>query len=307
MNRYPYTPARRIQEFLFYGNYFYGICAVAQSIEATLQQRYPLNATIYYVLIFMVTVLYYDYPYARRYTAHGGNTRTAWYMRHYRFIPWNQVVISAILLVAFVILVYLHLDFLLQMAFINWLLLLVFPLVASSYYGVNFLSRRLNARKIGWLKPFIIGFIWSGLVVIYPVLYYNILNHQNYGFTVMGSLLFLKNFMFVSLLAIMFDVRDYAADRASRLYTLVVRFGLRKTILFILLPLPVLGLLTFVYYAVSQNFHMVKILLNTVPFILLLVVAWSLRRRRPMMYYLVVIDGLMLVKAACGIVAMVFF
>ena len=105
MNPHPYTPARSIQEFIFYGNYFYGICAVAQSIEATLQQRYPLNATIYYVLIFMVTVLYYDYPYARRYAAHGGNTRTAWYMRHYRFIRWNQILISAILLIAFVMLV----------------------------------------------------------------------------------------------------------------------------------------------------------------------------------------------------------
>jgi hypothetical protein len=36
-------------------------------------------------------------------------------------------------------------------------------------------------------------------------------------------------------------------------------------------------------------------------------VAYSLSRRRPIIYYLVIIDGLMLVKAICGSVAMIWF
>ena len=113
--------------------------------------------------------------------------------------------------------------------------------------------------------------------------------------------------MFISMLAIMFDVKDYATDYANRLRTFIVQLGLRKTVLFILLPLPVIGLFTFLSYATIHEFHPVKIVLNAIPFILLVVVALSLSKRRSLMYYLIVVDGLMLLKATCGITAMLLF
>ena len=60
--------------------------------------------------------------------------------------------------------------------------------------------------------------------------------------------------------------------------------------------------------ATTHQFNWVKVLLNTIPFLLLVVAAVSLlRRRRSLLYYLIVVDGLMLVKAVCGIIAMLFF
>lgn len=302
---HPVYPA--IVEFIFYGNYFYGICVVALSIEATVQQFFPLNNSVYYFFVCCITVLYYDYPYVRRYKSAGDNSRTAWYIKNYNLVRWNQIIITAILLSAFVVLTYWYRSNIQHMGLVNWVLLLIFPAGASLYYGINFLSRRYNLRSIGWLKPFIIGFSWAGLVTIYPILYYAIVNNQNYQPTVIGLLLFLKNFMYIALLAIMFDVKDYVTDYASKLKTFVVKIGLRKTILFILLPLPVVGLFIFICYAVLHQFHFMKILLNTIPFILLLVAASSLRKRRSLMYYLVVIDGLMLIKAIFGITAMLLF
>ncbi|MBK7085412.1 MAG: hypothetical protein IPH53_12425 [Flavobacteriales bacterium] len=67
------------------------------------------------------------------------------------------------------------------------------------------------------------------------------------------------------------------------------------------------GLGTFVIYGASHGFSPFKILLNTLPFPLVFAVAYSLRRRRSIMYYLVVVDGLLLVKAICGGIAMRFF
>ena len=113
--------------------------------------------------------------------------------------------------------------------------------------------------------------------------------------------------MFIAMLCIMFDIKDYATDHSSKLRTFVVRLGLRKTIFYILLPLPILGLLTFISYALTHHFSEMKIVLNMIPFLLLLLAAAALRRRRSMMYYHVVIDGLMLVKAICGITAMLLF
>jgi hypothetical protein len=301
------TVGDKVTELIFYGNYFYGLCVVAQSIEATLQQRFPLNGAFYFFLIFAATVLYYDYPYARKYTTTGNDPRTAWYVRNYKLVRLNQICITSILVVVLAIFLFRYHDVISNMNRMHWLLVLIFPAVAALYYGINVLSHRYNLRRIGLLKPFIIGFTWSGLVTIYPVLFYNIINGQPYDFTFIGGLLFLKNLMFVSVLCIMFDIKDYATDHISGLNTFVVRIGLRKTIFYILLPLPILGLLTFMSYAVMHQFHLMKILLNMIPFILLLVVGASLRKRRSLMYYLIVIDGLMLVKATCGIIAMVFF
>src|SRR5687767_2232075 len=49
--------------FIIYGNYFYGICAVALAIEAGLQQHIVLNNWAFYVLLFIATVLYYTHAY----------------------------------------------------------------------------------------------------------------------------------------------------------------------------------------------------------------------------------------------------
>src|SRR5215471_3178489 len=69
----------KIFEFIFYSNYFYGICAIALSVEATLQQRFPLNGLGYFFLIFITTVLYYAHPYIRKGLTRSSNARTNWY------------------------------------------------------------------------------------------------------------------------------------------------------------------------------------------------------------------------------------
>ena len=105
----------------------------------------------------------------------------------------------------------------------------------------------------------------------------------------------------------MFDIKDYAADHNQQLKTFVVRVGLRRTIFLIIIPLSCLGLFTFELYAIMHHFSILRIVINTIPFILLLVVAYSLHRRKNILYYLAVIDGLLLVKSICGIAASLYF
>ena len=105
----------------------------------------------------------------------------------------------------------------------------------------------------------------------------------------------------------MFDIKDYAMDYNAQIKTVVVKLGLRKTIFYFIIPLCIIGLGSFVVYALSQNFSTLKILINAIPFLLIITVAYSMYSRRSIFYYLIIIDGLMLVKALCGITAMVFF
>jgi hypothetical protein len=174
------------------------------------------------------------------------------------------------------------------------------------YYGLPYKDLELyNLRSTGWLKPFLIGFVWAGCITIYPLIFYQLESGHEYVLSYLGVLLFIKNMMFISILGILFDIKDYATDYNQHLKTFVVQAGLRKTIFYIIIPLSVLGFLSFLAFAFISHFALVRIGFNCIPFILLLVVAYSMHRRKSIMYYLVVIDGLMLVKAICGILGMV--
>ena len=196
----------------------------------------------------------------------------------------------------------------LQLNFFNGLLLSIFPITGLCYYGINHKTvKRLSLRNIGWLKPFLIGFCWAGMVTIYPVFYYCLEHNLTYEVSALTVLLFIKNFMFISMLGILFDIKDYATDSNHLLKTFIVKKGLRRTIFFIIIPLSLLGLGSFIIYGSTHQFSLQKMLLNSLPFIALIMVAWSMQRRKSIFYYLIVIDGLMLLKAICGLVAKVYF
>ena len=110
--------------------------------------------------------------------------------------------------------------------------------MAALYYGIdnNFFGS-FNLRSIGWLKPFIIGFIWSGIATIYPIVFNGIEKEGGYyELNIVGIFLFIKNFMYITVLCIMFDIKDYADDSNKRIKTFLVNAGLRKTIFYIILP-----------------------------------------------------------------------
>jgi hypothetical protein len=277
---------------------------VALSIEASLQQRFPLNNPVFYVLLFFVTVLYYTKAYVITETpVNTNNERSLWYVENNRFVKGSQTTLTIISVCIISWLLKQNFVFLTSLRAYEYILIAIVPLVSLLYYGASFFGK-YNLRNLGLLKPFIIGFVWAGLVNVYPVMYYNIVHGQHYQFTVIGCLLFIKNMMYVTVLCIMFDIKDYAMDYNQRLKTFVVKAGLRKTLYYIIFPLTLLGLNSFLIYASLQHFHLLKILLNTVPFLCILLVAVSLHRRKTIFYYLSIIDGLMLLKAICGIVAM---
>ncbi len=291
-------------KFIFFGNFFYGICAIALSIEASLQQGFPLNSLPYYLLVFAFTILYYVKAYITDNAHNHHNIRAVWYAKNKRLISVCQKLLYMLAVICGIIIF--PYKYLSSISIHQWLLILVFPMAALMYYGINLrTTNAYNLRSIGWLKPFMIGFVWAGLVTVYPVLYYCITHSQLYHITWINLFLLLKNFMFITALCILFDIKDYATDHNYQLKTFVVKAGLRKTIFNIVIPLSLIGLGSFLIYANYRQFGLVKVLINIIPFILLTVVAYSLQQRKSIFYYLVIIDGLMLVKAMCGIVAFI--
>ncbi len=292
---------------LFFGNYFYGICAIALSVEASIQQRITLNHPVYYLFAFTATVLYYTHAYIAEKGKVAINERAAWYINWRKRILISQVLLTLVFAIIFTDFILIFIRQLHTISLLQWALLGIFPIVGALYYGsVQPGSKRYNLRKTGWLKPFVIGFVWAGAVTVYPGLWKSIEDNVLYAPNIISALLFLKNFMFISMLCIMFDIKDYAADHNHQLKTFVVALGLRKTIFYILIPLTIVGLGTFLVVAVIRDFPVWLVFINMIPFILLIIVAYSLHQRKSILYYLAIIDGLMLVKAICGIVSFSF-
>jgi hypothetical protein len=281
---------------------------VALSIEASLQQGYGLNNFTYYLFVFAATVLYYTHAYMAESITNSSNRRSIWYVRNHQAMRVSQLSLTAISFISGGILLYEFGSRMVAASFLQWVAIGIFPVAAALYYGSAApLNSSHSLRNNGWLKPFVIGFVWAGTVTVYPVLFKSIEDGLPYAPKLFNVLLFIKNLMFITVLCIMFDFKDYVADHNKQLKTFVVQIGLRKTIFYIILPLSVVGLGTFLSYAYYMHFPFPRIVLNTIPFILLIMVALSMQRRKSILYYLAIIDGLMLVKALCGTIGALYF
>ena len=291
---------------VLFGNYYLAFCITALSAETAIKNGFFIADLSYYFFVFLSVVVYYTYAYSGdSITQRASNARSLWYVRNAVLIRFTQIIYSVLIAAAALFLVVKYRSDFRYFSVENWLLLLLFPLIALLYYGVIFPVRfRFRLRNVAWLKPFIIGFTCTGIITVYPMLLHALQINEPYHISIANSCYFLTNWLFTTAIAIMFDIKDFVADHNFRLKTFVVTQGLRRTIFFILLPLAAASFLSFVMFAFLKHFSSLQILINIIPFCLLLMAATSLRRRKGILYYLLVIDGLLLVKAAFGICAM---
>jgi len=293
----------KIVKFIFFGNYFVGLLALALTIESTLQLKLPFNSLWYYILISLVPVVYYTYAYmgVNKFSS-DLNPRSKWYSEHQFTVKWSQLILGSASILIFLYLFAHNFYAIFHLPVIYWIIVFVLLLAAALYYGLlpsYFFN--LNLRNTGWLKPFVIGFVWACTANIIPLVVLRIETGINGAEGVFWIWLFIKNWMFCTVNAIMFDMKDYAIDANRELKTFTVRMGLRKTIFNVLIPLLLIGMLSLCIFAYLKHFLLMSVVLNLAPFVLTTMVAYSMNKRKNILFYLIVIDGLILVKACCGI------
>ncbi len=299
----------KLIKLIFFGNYFYGLCSVLLTIESFLSLNIAVsNNYIYLIFLFFSTIVYYSFAYLTLgIYSKEINKRLSWYSQNKKIICFSILFFCLIILICALLLFFDLKKSDLKFDTTEWFFLFIFPIISILYYGFNFrVFENFNLRSIGLIKPFIIGFVWAGLVCIYPELFYNIKNGIHYKINLISFFIFLKNMIFISVLSIMFDIKDYATDYNEKLKTFVVKIGLRKTIFYIIIPLCILCMISGMFYDLNCQFKLTKQLLNTLPFFLTIIVAYFLMFRKSIFYYLIIIDGLMLIKAFLGIIIELF-
>ncbi len=298
-----------IFKHIFFGNYFVGFLSVLLSIETSFQLRLPFNSIIFYLLLFFTTVMYYTYAYSNNLqTSNHDNPRLKWYFKNRNHIKYKQIFFLVITIILTSLLLQDDYSNLVYISPAYWIIILITFLAAIFYYGMLPKSLfNLNIRNIGWLKAFIIGFVWACAVSLLPIIELKMEHGYFKSDSILTIGLFMKNWMFCSINAIIFDIKDYEDDSNVQLKTFVVRFGIQKTIFNILMPLTLIALFFMLAFAGYRKFSFLCILLNIIPFILLLYISYSMQQQKKILYYLVVIDGLVFIKAILGIISIQFF
>lgn len=293
---------------IFFGNYFIGLIAVALSVESCVQLGLPLNSLLYYIILFCATVFYYTYAYLGPLSkGTPANPRKRWYNSNHKLVALSQIILFSICITFGCFFVYEHFTAIKLLPAEYWIIMLVIFTAALFYYGLLPKSFfKISLRNTGWLKSFVIGFVWACTANLLSFIVVQVESGSHAVEPVLLAWLFLKNWIFCTVNAIIFDIKDYAGDSNKQLKTFVVRFGLKNTILFILLPLITIGLFALVAFTLSRNMGFITISINLIPFILLLMIAWSMHKPHTLLYYLIVIDGLIFFKALCGIAGMHF-
>ena len=290
-------------KILFYGNIFYGFCAVALCIESNLLQGFSINYFPFYLLIFFCSWIYYTMIYVRSSTAYANSPINYWYrvnIQKIKRILFTIVILVAGLFVFFIVQNYVALK---TLTIGQWLLLASIPLSGLLYTFQLPISFLKKFRQIGWLKPFIIGYTWSGWVTLFPTIAFQ-LQQQKQGPPIYPNLqLWFLNFLFITVLAIIFDVKDYNIDVRKRLKTIPAQLGIANTYSYVIIPFSLLTIIVLLWFQTKQPFTFAQIFIQLIPFVLLITEVLKRHKQQNIFYYLVYIDGLMLLKAICGIIS----
>lgn len=109
----------------------------------------------------------------------------------------------------------------------TWLYILVLGAI-TFFYAIPFLPRNIfvdsnhNLRQISGLKIYVIGFVWSAVTVLLPVMDNQITLTSDVFITAF------QRFVFVLVLMIPFEIRDLRYD-SLKLSTIPQRIGIKKT------------------------------------------------------------------------------
>lgn len=145
----------------------------------------------------------------------------------------------------------------------------------------------------------IIAWVWAGMVTGLPAVGRGL----SWPVSLSFALLFVENFLFVLILSIVFDIKDYVVDATRGLSTIPTKLGFKKTLQHTIMPL---SLLLFTVHLIDlflvNELNIGLKALSLLPFLFLLALPRLLKRRQSLLFYLLIIDGMMLFKGLLGFI-----
>jgi 4-hydroxybenzoate polyprenyltransferase len=176
--------------------------------------------------------------------------------------------------------------------------LILIPMGALSMFYVipliPFYDKSPTLRDIPYLKIFIIGFVWSLIIIGLPTLsssgalYFNI----EYFFAL------LQVFLFTIAITLPFDIRDVDYDKDNNLKTIPRLLGVINTI--ILAEILLIGSILLLYNSNISSNHFYGLFIGH--FITMVVISFS-KKERSELFFAGLVEGLILVIYVCVLIS----
>jgi 4-hydroxybenzoate polyprenyltransferase len=276
-------------------------------METNIQHGLPINIFPFYLIIFFGSWLYYTTIYIRSVHPSLVNNRITWYKLNLGNLKMLAILITIVLGILIGYFVLVNFTALHSITLLQWLLIISVPAAGALYTFTPPVIIHKKIRQVGWLKPFIVGYTWSGLVTFIPLIALQVQHNGMNTPLYPGFLFWFSNFVLVTILAVIFDVKDYKSDLAHNLATFPARYGIQNTYRYILLPATIFAIAIILLFQVQRHYNWIQAIVQLLPFCILLFIVLMPQKKRTIFHYLVVIDGIMLLKAVCGIISIEFF
>ena len=287
---------------LLWSNHFYGLCATLLSIESTVVFLNQAPSIFTIAFIYLTTLVFYTHAYLNESSEGIYNERSSWYAKNKKYLLIRQVVFS--LIIIYLALFKLGSIELFLTASISTKCVLLFSIIISAFYYFPFLNSNFftGIRSWGVTKSASIAWVWAVMCCLVPLLFTDKLAIQQLIPTTHFLLYFSQLFIFILLLAILFDIKDLIRDKEEMVNTIVLKYGVDETIQKFATPLIIIYFIIsfIIYYLYHQT-----ILYLLAQLLLLLMVYFAIstiKKVKSIHYNILLIDGLMIVKALIGIV-----
>ena len=293
-----------ILRWFVFSNLLYGLALLALQLQSVILLHLPFANVWFYLTCFNGTLLFYTHAYLFSTASETQDERIQWYLKHKPSIWISQTFLTLILIISlWKLMPYLPIFTI----GIYWPII-IFPLLALLYYGgIQPGGSAFNLRKFGWLKPIIIALVWAGIGTLLPEWWSKAVNDSPYLPSTASLLLFLQQLLYLLVLSILFDVKDFAADHNLHLKTWVIRVGQDQLFKRVIIPLILLGNLAELGNGLLVGYPPFNALLNTIPWVLLIFAARTIQQQRSVVHYLWVLDGLIPLKATISILLHLIF
>lgn len=269
---------KKISEFTLFSSLYIAVCAVALCIETNLLLHLPLNIFSFYCFVFGATLAQYNLHYLVKKTAVKDSQRFTWSVK-------NKSLHRVLMGTGIGLILFSFLSFRLH----HFIILAILGAIAFVYtFPVIPIGKKKRIKDYGFLKIVTLALLWTLVTVWFPV---NSFPFEKNIF----AFVFVKRFVFMFVLCLLFDIRDIEIDTKENIRTLAVSLGKKKSYFIVnvfLLVFVILSVVQFFYYH-DLGVFIAMLLSATVTFF---AVEFT-RKTNSDFVYLAGIDGMMLLQA----------
>lgn len=257
---------------LVYANVFISICALSQVLLTYHLFPIPVNFENNSYLLFILLSTYLQYNIQRGYMIgpHNINSeRSQWLLKRKKILLFS-IGISLITVM-----------FLCNN--LSWTSIGV--MVGAEIISTLYYIQPFNLRRHGYIKPFLISFVWVISCSLVPLIENQLLTSHSIWYLV-------SQVLFISVLCFLFDIKDIKHDYDSGVNTYANKFGEKATKMMCICSVA-LAFFCFYQFRHDLDSLIASIVLRT---LVILTVLLTNQKRHHFYYYLWV-DGLMLIQS----------